>query len=286
MSHIIDIWKEFGDFEQSLIAVVLAIVIYVFVRYVIIRRMEKIANMTTNDLDDRLILFIKQFLWAIALFLTIILILKINQIEISPLLAGAGIFGVALGLAAKETLGDILSGIFLIADRPIRIGDRVKIENIGRHWGSWGDVEDIGLRRTRIRNTDGVIVNYPNSVLGNSIINNFSYVSQPVRVRIRFQVSYDADVDLTKELVINAINSVDGIVGDSAQIVTRSLWDDTRGLLLSGVLLEGRYRLENVRARTVIRSNVLEMVLKSFQEHNIPLAMHPVVIKGSADKVR
>ena len=47
---------------------------------------------------------------------------------------------------------------------------RIKIERIGNHWGSWGDVIDIGMRRTQIRNTDGVIVNYPNSILANSVI--------------------------------------------------------------------------------------------------------------------
>ena len=48
------------------------------------------------------------------------------------------------------------------------------LERIGQHWGSWGDVVDIGLRRTKIRNPDGVVVNYPNSVLATSVITNFS----------------------------------------------------------------------------------------------------------------
>jgi len=96
--------------------------------------------------------------------------LKINGIAVSPILAGAGIFGVAVGFAAKETIADILAGIFLIIDRPIRIGDRVTIDKIGKHWGGWGDIIDIGLRRTIIRNTDGVVVNYPNSLLSSGII--------------------------------------------------------------------------------------------------------------------
>ena len=101
--------------------------------------------------------------------------LRLHGIAITPFLASAGIAGIAIGMAAKETLADILAGVFLIADRPVRVGDRIKIDSIGKHWGSWGDVVDMGLRRTQIRNTDGVIVNYPNNLLANSVITNFSH---------------------------------------------------------------------------------------------------------------
>jgi len=243
--------------------------------------MERFASRTTNDLDDRLVDFIKQFLWLIALFVAVLLALRINNIEITPLLAGAGIVGIAVGLAAKELLADVLSGVFLIADRPIRVGDRVKIESIGRHWGGWGDVVDIGLRRTRIRNTDGVVVNYPNSLLSNSVITNFSSEEKPVRVRIRFQVGYDADIDLTRKVAIEAIYGVPEVIRDSASIVVRSLWDDTQGHLMAGVLVEGRYRIEDVRKRTGVRSEVLERLLKALQQNGIPMASQPVQITQS-----
>jgi len=128
MDRIIEAWSEVGTLAQSIIVIALMVLAYIFCRFFFIRRLEKIAANTSNDLDDRLVHFIKQFLWVIALFITIVFVLRINRIEISPLLAGAGIFGVALGFAAKETIADIFSGIFLIADRPIRIGDRVRIE--------------------------------------------------------------------------------------------------------------------------------------------------------------
>ncbi len=277
---LIEFWNEAGQIEQTVVVILLMLVVYMFIRSVVLGRMEKLAGATSNDLDDRLVHFMKQFLWLIALFATVIFVLKINKVAVSPLLAGAGIFGVALGLAAKETLTDILSGIFLIADRPVRVGDRVKIESIGRHWGSWGDVVDIGLRRTQVRNTDGVIVNYPNSILSNSVITNFSFDTRPVRVRVRFQVGYDADIDHTQKVTLDAIYSVPGIIENSATVVVRSLWDDTRGHIMAGVLIEGRYRVEEVRNRTVIRSRVLEKILKILQENKIPLASQSFEIKN------
>ena len=273
MEIVITYWQTLGKVSQSALAVLAALMIYWFFRTVILSKIEQAVTATSNDLDDRMVQFIKQFLWLIALFTTVAIVLKINSIKISPLLAGAGIFGVSIGFAAKETIADILSGIFLITDRPIRVGDRVKIEQIGRHWGAWGDIEDIGLRRTRIRNTDGISVNYPNSLLANSVITNFSYSDTPVRVRIRLQVDFSADLEVTQRLIIDAIETCKDVIPGSAQVVVRSLWDDRGGHQLAGVLLEGRYSIENVRKRTAIRSIVLSKVLKSLRENHIPLAV-------------
>lgn len=275
-------WQSLSTLNQSVLAVICSLAVYWFVRLVVLTRLEKTAAATSNDLDDRMVQFIKHFLWIIALVSTTGFVLHINSIEISPLLAGAGIFGVSVGFAAKETIADILSGVFLIADRPIRVGDRVKIEHIGRHWGSWGDVEDIGLRRTRIRNTDGISVNYPNSLLAHSVITNFSDRDDPVRVRIRLQVDYSADLELSKKLIVEAIEQCGAIIPGSAQVVVRSLWDDRGGHQLAGVLLEGRYRIDDVRNRTAIRSMVLSQVLKILQVNNIPLALPAVNVQTRA----
>ena len=278
------IWSGLHNLEQSIAAIILMAFAYYFVRYFVIRRIERLTAKTENDLDDRLIHFIKQFLW-LAMFLgALVLVLKINGIAISPILAGAGIFGVAVGFAAKETIADILSGIFLIVDRPIRIGDRVTIDRIGKHWGSWGDVVDIGLRRTAVRNTDGVIVNYPNSMLSSGIIKNFSINTAPVRARIRFQVDYSANPDKVRELVLAAIKQVDGILEEKTTIVIRSMWDDDQGHQLSGVLYEARYLLKDVTQRTTIRSAVLEKIIKAFNQHNIPMAAQPVTMINRASE--
>ena len=271
-------WNAASAFEQSGLAVLATIVCFYLVRYVIILRLEKLTRNTDNDFGDRLVHFLKQFLWLAALVISLIWILKINNIKVGPVLAGAGIFGIAIGLAAQETLSDIISGIFLIADRPIRIGDRIVIEKIGKHWGGWGDVVDIGLRRTMIRNTDGVIVNYPNSALVKSTIKNFSFDPQPVRARVRFQTDYSADIDLVKQTTIDAINRIDGIIENTVTVVIRSMWDDEQGHLLSGILFEARYKLLDVKTRTPLRSQVLESILKNFQKANIPMASTPVKV--------
>lgn len=269
-------WNGSHKLVQSLGVIFFTFVIFYLARFVVLRRLGRLAEKTDNDFDDRLIHFLKQFLWLAAIFAGLVWVLDVNGIEIGPVLAGAGIFGIAIGLAAKETLADILAGIFLIADRPIKIGDRIIIDKIGKHWGGWGDVIDIGLRRTTIRNTDGVIVNYPNAVLAASTIKNFSMDAKPVRARIRFQTDYSADPDLVMQTTIKAVEKIDGIIDGTTTVVIRSLWDDDQGHLLSGVLYEARYRLVDVKTRTTLRSEVLKSLISEFRDNGIKMASFPV----------
>jgi small-conductance mechanosensitive channel len=279
-------WGSQDKLVKDALVVGGVLVAYWVFKAFVLGTMARLARHTDNDLDDRLVHFTRRFSGAIFLFLAVIAVLKVHEVAITPLLAGAGILGIAIGFAAKETLADILSGVFLIADQPMRIGDRVKIERIGTEWGGWGDVVDIGLRRTKVRNTDGVVVNYPNSVLANSVITNFSFERQPVRVRVRFQVSYEADPEQVQEVAKKAISETDGVLEGTAEVVTRSLWDVTRGHMLSGVLMEGRYRIDDVRERTRIRSRVLQRVLKDLQAAGIPLAAQRVELTETVSGIK
>jgi len=264
----------------SVLVVVLAFLFVGVVRGVLLARLEDLASKTDNDLDDRLVHLAKSLLGFVVFFAAALLILDLHQVELTPFLAGAGIVGIAIGFAAKETLADILAGVFLITDRPMRVGDRVKLEFIGRDWGGWGDVLDVGLRRTKVRNTDGVVVNYPNSVLATSVITNFSEEKGPIRVRVRFQVDYDADVTQAMAVAETAIAAVDGVLPDTTQVVARSIWDPSRGHTTAGVLLEGRYLIADVRKRTGIRSRVLIDILAALKSGGVPLPASRLQIAG------
>lgn len=276
-------WEDLGGSSphwQALIVVAAGFVGYWIFKTVFIGALARLANRTDNDFDDRLLEFISKISGIVFFFLTALLIAMVYQWDISPLLAGAGIMGIALGFAAKEVLADLLAGMSLIADRPFRVGDRIKIERIGKDWGGWGDVIDLGLRRTSIRNTDGVIVNYPNSILATSVITNFSFENTPVRVRIRFQVAFDVDLDLVQKVCAAAVCKVDKVQDETVEVLVRSLWDVNRGHMTSGVLMEARYRIADVRDRTKVRSEVFRHVLRDFGSAGIELAVPKVAIKS------
>ena len=79
-----------------------------------------------------------------------------------------------------------------------------------------------------------------------------------------------------KAVTINAIDQVDGIIKGTTTVVIRSIWDDDQGHMLSGVLYEARYQLENVKSRTTTRSEVLEKLINAFQAEGIPMASMPI----------
>ena len=115
MSGLENVWA------QTVAAMVAAIIAHLIIRGLVLKPLDRLAGATSNDLDDRLVHFLRSVYKIALIFGLVLVILRIHGIAITPLLASAGIMGIALGLAAKETLADILAGVFLITDHQGRI---------------------------------------------------------------------------------------------------------------------------------------------------------------------
>jgi small-conductance mechanosensitive channel len=126
-----------------------------------------------------------------------IMVLSIWKINITPLLASAGIAGIAIAIAAKDTLANFFGGISVFIDRPYKIGDYVDLDS-----GERGEVVEIGIRSTRIKTRDDVLVTIPNSLIANSKIVNESAPIPHFRVRIPVGVSYGSDIDLVEKILL------------------------------------------------------------------------------------
>jgi len=113
-------------------------------------------------------------------------------------LASAGVVGIAVGFAAQDTLSNLFSGVFLIADGPFGVGDYIVLDT-----GDRGRVEHIGLRSTRLLTRDDVLITIPNAVIGGGrITNQSSGGSQAMRVKIPVQVAYGSDVDQLRAILM------------------------------------------------------------------------------------
>jgi small-conductance mechanosensitive channel len=120
------------------------------------------------------------------------------NIDMTAWLASAGIAGIAIGFAAKDTLSNLFSGVFIIADAPYKVGDYIELDKGGR-----GKVVNIGLRSTRILTRDDIEVTIPNSIIGNStIINQSGGPHEKMRVRLKIGVAYGSDVDKVKRILV------------------------------------------------------------------------------------
>ncbi len=263
-------WSEIVQIAGTILIAVVAA--WAFQR-IVLRRFERLAKRTDNDVDDRLVYFMSRFYKGLIAFAALLVVLRVLRVELTPLLAGAGIVGIAVAYAAKDILGNLLSGIFLLIDRPIKHGDRIRIERIGRDWGSWGDVVDVGLRTTTVKNTDGVHVTYPNAKLAESIIQNFSPTRDPVRFRVRVLVAYEADLEQALSLMEEVARRDPVILDEPAPgAVVRSLVSQSEGRLYDGALLELRCYVKDIRVRTRQRSKLLIAIKKAFGERGIRLA--------------
>jgi MscS family membrane protein len=137
----------------------------------------------------------------------LMVILSIWKINITPLLASAGIVGVAIAIAAKDTLSNFFGGISIFMDRPYKIGDYIVLET-----GERGEVVSIGVRSTRIQTRDDILITIPNSVIANSKIVNESAPMPNFRVRIPVSVAYGSNIDLVEKTLLEIASQNENIL--------------------------------------------------------------------------
>ena len=118
------------------------------------------------------------------------LLLLVWKIDISPLLASAGIVGLAVALAARDTLANFFGGINIFLDKPFMTGDYIILES-----GERGEVVEIGVRSTLIRTRDDEQISIPNSIVANTKIINESAPEPRYRVRIKVGVAYNSNLE-------------------------------------------------------------------------------------------
>ena len=164
------------------------------------------VNRTQSTLDDALLPLMGKAIKVVVVLLGVLLILQRWEIEIAPMLGALGIGGLAIGLALNSSLSNIFGGIQLILDRSINVGDKIMLES-----GEVGVVQDIGLRSTKLRTYDNELLSLPNSQLSNARVKNFTKPDVTIRVTVNFGVAYGSDVARVKELVLDAISSLDDI---------------------------------------------------------------------------
>lgn len=146
---------------------------------------EAKAKLTDSPLDDQLIPFVRKTL-KIFLAMTGILVIAQNMgYSISGLLASLGIGGIAVAMAAKDTVANVFGSIMILLDRPFTVGDWIKTKEFE------GVVEDVGFRSTRIRTFAKTLVNVPNSLMANMVIDNIDARSKR-RIKMRIGITYDA----------------------------------------------------------------------------------------------
>ena len=183
------------------------------------------------------------------------------HIDMTAWLASAGIVGIAVGFAAKDTLANLFSGVFIMADAPYKIGDFIVLDT-----GERGEVTHIGIRSTRILTRADVEVTIPNSVMGNTkIINESGGPHEKYRCRISVGVAYGTDIDKVREILLD--------IAHAEEIVCSNPEPKVRFRLFGASSLD--FDLLVWISRPVLRGSVVDKlnceIYHKFIEHNIEI---------------
>ncbi|MBT3134777.1 mechanosensitive ion channel family protein [Alteromonas sp. ALT199] len=140
---------------------------------------------------------------AVFAVLAILIILSTMGVSITPIVASLGITSLAVALALQPTLENFFSGIQLVMDKPIRIGDFIELDS-----GEQGFVEKIGWRSTWVRMLPNNIVIMPNSKLSNSKLINYYYPERELSVPVDVGVHYSSDLDHVEKVCLEVANTI------------------------------------------------------------------------------
>jgi len=226
---------------------------------------QRWADNTETKIDDIIFDLLNRFSGAIIYAVAVILALDIMGINVMPFVAGAGVLGIAIGFAAKDTLSNLIAGILLIIDRPFEIGDRIQVWSAPAGSSSWGDVLDIGLRATKIRTTDNIIIVIPNNEIMKRDIVNYTLISSNIRVRINIGVSYDTDIKQAKEVILQMASQVDWVLKEpEPRVVVRSFGESSVDLQLRVWINDARRRMDTI-------STITDHIKYAFDEAGIEI---------------
>lgn len=171
-----------------------------------------LTQKTENDLDDQVVPIIRKAIRATIWILGIIVALNNAGYNVGALLAGLGIGGLALAMAAKDTVANIFGGITIFTDKPFKINDRIKIN------GFDGTISEIGIRSTRLKTLENRIVTIPNSKFTDGMVENVT--SEPNRkVVLKLGLTYDT----TAEKIQDGMKALKSIVEKNESLEENSV---------------------------------------------------------------
>jgi MscS family membrane protein len=172
---------------------------------IIEKSVYKMADIT--GLNKEVIPLIENVWKVVIIVAGFMVILSVWKISITPLLASAGIAGAAVAFAAKDTIANFIGGISIFVDRPYKIGDYIVFDT-----GERGEVVEIGIRSTRIKTRDDILISIPNSIISNTKIINESAPVPNFRVRIPIGVAYGSDIEIVEKTLIDIASQNENIL--------------------------------------------------------------------------
>jgi MscS family membrane protein len=189
---------------------------------------NKAAEATASPMDDQVVPVVRRILKGVVLVGGVIYILNLLEVNVTALLAGISIGGLALALAAQDTVKNLIGSLVIFVDRPFQIGDWINFE------GKDGTVEEVGIRSTRVRTFENSITYVPNGRLMDMTVNNMG-----VRLYRRFKTNIGITYDTPPHLIEAFIDGIRAMVEyhpftrtDAFEVHLNSFGDNSLNILV------------------------------------------------------
>ena len=200
--------------------------------------------------------------------------LAIWKVNLTPLFASAGIAGIAVALAAKDTLSNFFGGVSVFMDRSYKVGDYIILDS-----GERGEVVDIGIRSTRIKTRDDVLITIPNSVMAVAKITNESAPVPSFRIRIPLGVAYGSDLDYVEKVLLDLIKANSLVASrPDPRVRYRAFADST-------INLELLCWVKDPRDKGIVTHHIFKDIDRVFKEKgiSIPFPQADIYLHGTSD---
>jgi small-conductance mechanosensitive channel len=283
----LDIWNVDLPIGEAVVRALIKIMLIVLICYVawglinaaIMRRMRK--EMPEGELDDEkeeggaggsrvatLLLLLRKFMLVVILVMAGLIVLSALGVNIGPLIAGAGVFGLAIGFGAQTLVRDIISGVFFLMDDAFRVGDYLEVS------GAKGMVEHISLRSIRLRSPRGPVNFIPFGDM--KMVTNLS--RDYVIMKLDFRVRYDADVELIRKIIKKKVyNKITENPELGPKLLEQIKSQGVRELDDSAMIMRVKYKTRP-GDQFVIRKEVYRLMQEAFREEGIEFAHRNVTV--------
>lgn len=258
--------KVLLDYSPKLISAIVIFVVGIYVIRFINKMVKKI--MVKRNVDPTLSKFLADLLfWALRLLLFVTFISKLG-IETSSFVAILGAAGLAIGMSLQGSLSNFAGGMLIILFKPFKVGDTIEAQGVN------GTVQEIQIFVTKLLTANNQTIFVPNGALSNGVITNFS-VEGNRRADLVFSLSYDTNIKVAKDIVLQVMLSHPKVLHDPTPTVT------VRDLTDSAINLSIRPWAKNADIG-VVTSDILENCKDAFEKAGI--VTQPYVRESSIQK--
>jgi MscS family membrane protein len=256
---------------QSLIATMLVIIWSAFALKLVHIVLFAMSEGSESLVRPQTLPLFENMAFLVVIAVAIYIVFRAWHIDMTAWLASAGIVGIAIGFAAKDTLANLFSGVFILADAPYKIGDYVVLDS-----GERGQVTRIGIRSTRLQTRDDVEITIPNAIMGNSrIVNESGGPYEKFRLRVSVGVAYGSDIDQVKSVLMDVALNESQVCAEPEPRVR------FRNFGASSLDLDLLCWIENPELRGRVLDILNTTIYKRFKTEGIeiPYSKHDVYIK-------